>query len=101
MSTKPIDFNKTKTFLIDTTKCTGCRGCQVACKQWNQLPAEKTKFFSGEGCIIQIAARQVRTAHVNFAELADARDLSLAIEHQQLSVCHAASQWILGLTSVI
>ena len=29
-------------FLIDTTKCTGCRGCQVACKQWNQLPGEKT-----------------------------------------------------------
>jgi formate dehydrogenase beta subunit len=30
--------------LIDTTKCMGCRGCQVACKQWNQLPATKTKF---------------------------------------------------------
>jgi formate dehydrogenase iron-sulfur subunit len=22
----------------------GCRGCQVACKQWNQLPATKTEF---------------------------------------------------------
>jgi formate dehydrogenase iron-sulfur subunit len=30
--------------LIDVSKCMGCRGCQVACKQWNQLPAEKTKF---------------------------------------------------------
>ncbi|KAB0671963.1 4Fe-4S dicluster domain-containing protein [Oryzomonas sagensis] len=49
MSGGHIDFNKTKTFLIDTTKCTGCRGCQVACKQWNQLKAEKTVFFSGEG----------------------------------------------------
>lgn len=29
--------------LIDVTKCTGCRGCQVACKQWNQLPANETK----------------------------------------------------------
>ncbi len=28
--------------LIDTSKCTACRGCQVACKQWNDLPAEKT-----------------------------------------------------------
>lgn len=36
-------------FLIDMTKCTGCRGCQVACKQWNQLDAEETEFFSGEG----------------------------------------------------
>ncbi|KAF0218650.1 MAG: formate dehydrogenase beta [Geobacteraceae bacterium] len=49
MSSGTIDFTKTRTFLIDTTKCTGCRGCQVACKQWNQLKAENTKFFSGEG----------------------------------------------------
>ena len=32
-----------KSFLIDTTVCTACRGCQVACKQWHNLPAEKTK----------------------------------------------------------
>jgi len=31
-----------KSTLVDTTKCIGCRGCQVACKQWNGLPAEKT-----------------------------------------------------------
>ncbi len=32
-----------KAFLIDTTLCTACRGCQIACKQWNQLPATKTE----------------------------------------------------------
>lgn len=32
-----------KSFFIDTTICTACRGCQVACKQWHDLPAEKTK----------------------------------------------------------
>ena len=32
-----------KTFFIDTTRCTACRGCQVACKEWNQNPATKTK----------------------------------------------------------
>lgn len=32
-----------KAFFIDTTVCTACRGCQVACKQWNELPATKTK----------------------------------------------------------
>ncbi len=31
-----------KSFFIDTTLCTACRGCQVACKQWHNLPAEKT-----------------------------------------------------------
>ena len=32
-----------KSIFIDTTICTGCRACQVACKQWHDLPAEKTK----------------------------------------------------------
>ena len=31
-----------KAILFDATKCTGCRGCQVACKQWNGLPAVDT-----------------------------------------------------------
>jgi len=29
--------------LYDGTKCTGCRGCQLACKQWNDLPAEQSE----------------------------------------------------------
>lgn len=32
-----------KSLLVDTSKCTACRGCQVACKQWNELPGTKTK----------------------------------------------------------
>ncbi len=30
------------TIFVDTTLCTACRGCQVACKQWHDLPAEAT-----------------------------------------------------------
>jgi formate dehydrogenase iron-sulfur subunit len=26
-------------FFTDTTVCIGCKACEVACKQWNQLPA--------------------------------------------------------------
>jgi formate dehydrogenase iron-sulfur subunit len=33
----------TKAIFIDTTVCTGCRGCQAACKQWHDLPAEETE----------------------------------------------------------
>jgi formate dehydrogenase iron-sulfur subunit len=29
--------------LVDTSKCTACRGCQIACKQWNRLPGTITK----------------------------------------------------------
>lgn len=32
-----------KSFFVDLTKCTACRGCQVACKQWKKLPAEETR----------------------------------------------------------
>ncbi len=32
-----------KSFFVDLTLCTACRGCQVACKQWKDLPAEQTR----------------------------------------------------------
>jgi formate dehydrogenase iron-sulfur subunit len=32
-----------KSFFIDTSRCTACRGCQIACKNWNQNGASATK----------------------------------------------------------
>ena len=29
-------------FFIDVTRCIACKACQIACKQWNGLPAEQT-----------------------------------------------------------
>lgn len=29
---------------VDVTKCDGCRACMVACKNWNDLPAENEGF---------------------------------------------------------
>ncbi len=31
-----------KAILYDPTRCTACRGCQAACKQWNELEGEET-----------------------------------------------------------
>lgn len=31
-------------FLTDTTLCIGCKACEVACKQWNQLPMDGLSF---------------------------------------------------------
>ena len=31
-------------FFTDTTTCIGCKACEVACKQWNDLPADDTGF---------------------------------------------------------
>jgi len=43
--------------LIDVDKCMGCRGCQVACKQWNQLPAMKTEFTGTYQNPLNLSAR--------------------------------------------
>jgi formate dehydrogenase iron-sulfur subunit len=32
-----------KAILFDATQCMACRGCQVACKQWNELSGERTR----------------------------------------------------------
>jgi formate dehydrogenase iron-sulfur subunit len=31
-----------KSVLVDLTRCTGCRGCQVACKAWNERSVKPT-----------------------------------------------------------
>lgn len=42
------ELGKQKAVLVDTRRCIGCKGCQVACKAWNKLPAEQTKVTDGE-----------------------------------------------------
>ena len=32
-----------KAILFDSSRCTACRGCQVACKCWNGLPSTLEK----------------------------------------------------------
>ncbi len=31
-------------FFTDTTLCIGCKACEVACKEWNQLPADHIEW---------------------------------------------------------
>jgi formate dehydrogenase iron-sulfur subunit len=31
--------------LVDISRCIGCKACEVACKEWNDLPAEETFNF--------------------------------------------------------
>lgn len=56
-----------KGFFTDTSICIGCKACEVACKQWNQLP-EDGFFFSGMSYdnTMQLDASTWR--HVSFIE---------------------------------
>ena len=39
-----IEPGKRYGFFTDTTLCIGCKACEVACKEWNQLPAEELEL---------------------------------------------------------
>ena len=57
-----------KAFLVDTTKCIGCKACQTACKQWNNLPSdEKTDFM--QEYTTPAALSGVTFNHVIFSQL--------------------------------
>ena len=38
---------RTVGFFTDTTLCIGCKACEVACKEWNQLPGHAARFGDG------------------------------------------------------
>ncbi|MBJ6723935.1 4Fe-4S dicluster domain-containing protein [Geomesophilobacter sediminis] len=54
-------------FFTDTTVCIGCKACEVACKQWNQLPADGD-FFSGRSYDNTIHLEATTWRHVAFVE---------------------------------
>jgi formate dehydrogenase iron-sulfur subunit len=54
-------------FFTDTTLCIGCKACEVACKQWNQLPADGYEF-SGNSYDNTMALGGTTWRHVAFIE---------------------------------
>lgn len=58
-------------FFTDTTTCIGCKACEVACKQWNDLPADGS-VFRGGGSYDHTGELSAATwRHVRFVELAE------------------------------
>jgi len=54
-------------FFTDTSICIGCKACEVACKQWNQLPAT-TPFWSGTSYDNTRGLGATTWRHVQFIE---------------------------------
>src|SRR5437762_1596752 len=60
-------------FFTDTTVCIGCKACQVACHQWNDLPAEPgpnngLPVLSGDSYDNTRSFSDVNWRHVKFIE---------------------------------
>jgi formate dehydrogenase iron-sulfur subunit len=64
-----IEPGKQYGFFTDTTVCIGCKACEVACKEWNNLPADNVGLtghsYDNTGALSANTWR-----HVNFIEMA-------------------------------
>jgi formate dehydrogenase iron-sulfur subunit len=58
-------------FFTDTTVCIGCKACEVACKQWNDLPAEDAEFSPGRSYDHTGELSASTWRHVRFVEIAE------------------------------
>ena len=54
-------------FFTDTTLCIGCKACEVACKQWNELPDDGIAF-SGASYDNTLRLSSTTWRHVAFVE---------------------------------
>src|SRR3954452_1517187 len=57
-------------FFTDTSVCIGCKACEVACKQWNDLPADGYDFGRGRSLDHTGSLSASSWRHVHFVELA-------------------------------
>jgi formate dehydrogenase iron-sulfur subunit len=53
-------------FFTDTSVCIGCKACEVACKQWNELSGHEPSFGDGFDNTGQLDAQNWR--HVQFID---------------------------------
>jgi len=62
-----IEPGKSYGFFTDTTLCIGCKACEVACKEWNNLPADNIGL-TGQSYDNTGALSANTWRHVNFIE---------------------------------
>lgn len=72
-----IEPGKRYGFFTDTTLCIGCKACEVACKEWNTLPAATTQL-SGHSYDNTLALGAATWRHVSFIEKIDGADTPVA-----------------------
>jgi len=85
-------------FFTDATLCIGCKACEVACKQWNELPADGFEF-TGDSYDNTSQLSGTSWRHVAFVETTELGDagvtdrwsmLSDVCKHCTAAGCHEA-----------
>ena len=62
-------------FFTDTSVCIGCKACEVACKQWNELPGNEPVFGDGYDNTGSLDAQNWR--HVKFLDIVEDKPASV------------------------
>lgn len=78
-----------KALLIDSFKCTACRGCMVACKQWNHLPAESTGLSGSYENPPSLSPSTL--TRILFQEIGTGEDLKWIFRKEQCLHCSQAA----------
>ena len=77
-------------FLTDSTLCIGCKACEVACKEWNEVPADGFTFtgtsYDNTGALGHSTWR-----HVKFIERT--LDVHAAVEHADAGYRSNVFRW--------
>jgi formate dehydrogenase iron-sulfur subunit len=82
-----------KGMFVDTSICTGCKACQVACKEWNGLEAEPDHFTQGPGMPYPVATNFTGNSYDNTGKLS-ARDWRHVIFIEQINYRRSGSRWL-------
>ncbi|HWR98470.1 MAG TPA: 4Fe-4S dicluster domain-containing protein [Candidatus Methanoperedens sp.] len=78
---------------VDTTICTGCKACQVACKQWNGLEPEPAHFQQEPGRPYPVATNFSGNSYDNTGRLS-ARDWRHVLFNEQVNYRRVQSRWL-------
>jgi len=82
-----------KGMFVDTSICTGCKACQVACKEWNGLDPEPTHFRDEPGVPYPVAFNFTGNSYDNTGKLS-AVDWRHVLFLEQINYRRVGSRWL-------
>jgi formate dehydrogenase iron-sulfur subunit len=87
-----------KGMFVDTSICTGCKACQVACKEWNGLEPEPTHFRKVQGVPYPVAFNFTGNSYDNTGKLS-ATDWRHVQFIEQINEKRSGTRWLFASDS--
>jgi formate dehydrogenase iron-sulfur subunit len=91
-------LNMPKGMFVDTSICTGCKACQVACKEWNVLDPEPSHFKQEAGIPYPVAFNFTGNSYDNTGKLS-ATDWRHVQFIEQINEKRTGTRWLFSSDS--